>query len=201
MGTVKFWGRRILAASVAVGVLTAVGVVEATPAQALTGIGNGSFETPVVTPGTFQTFVAGMSMGAWTVSQGTVDLIGSGFWQATDGMQSLDLNGGQTGGVTQTFTTVPLLKYRVTYKLAGNPASGPTVKTGAVVANGGVIQNFSFDITGKSFTNMGYVGKETHFIATGLSSTLEFRSTNAGAFGPVIDEVEVVSCLLVICIG
>ena len=134
-----------------------IGLVEATPAQALTGIGNGSFETPVVTPGTFQTFAAGTSIGTWTVSQGTVDLIGSVFWQATDG--------------------------------------------GAVVANGGVIQSFTFDVTGKSFTNMGYVAKETHFIATGLTSTLEFRSTNAGAFGPVIDDVDVVSCLLVICIG
>jgi choice-of-anchor C domain-containing protein len=186
------------------GLLTGLSVVAAAPAQAITGIGNGSFETPVVTPGTFQNLGAGASIGAWTVSQGHVDLIGAGFWQAADGVQSVDLDGSSaplTGGVAQTFTTVPLLKYRVIYRLAGNPAQGPTVKTGEVVANGGVIQSFSFDITGKSFTNMGYVHKEAHFVATGLSSTLVFRSTTGSGFGPVIDDVDVESCLLVICLG
>ncbi|HEV8555542.1 MAG TPA: choice-of-anchor C family protein [Actinophytocola sp.] len=196
--------RRLVVTSMSAGLLTGLSVVAAAPAQAITGIGNGSFETPVVTPGTFQNLGAGASIGAWTVSQGHVDLIGAGFWQAADGVQSVDLDGSSaplTGGVAQTFTTVPLLKYRVIYRLAGNPAQGPTVKTGEVVANGGVIQSFSFDITGKSFTNMGYVHKEAHFVATGLSSTLVFRSTTGSGFGPVIDDVDVESCLLVICLG
>ena len=204
MRMIQTWGRRLLVGVVSVGVVIGLGVVEATPAQALTGFSNGSFETPVVTPGTFQDFAAGASLGAWRVSQGNVDLLGAGFWQAADGVQSVDLDGSAfplTGGVIQTFSTVPLLKYKVSYKLAGNPAAGPTVKTGQVLANGHVIQSFSFDVTGKSFTNMGYVGEQTHFIATSLSSTLEFRSTTGSGFGPVIDKVTVESCLLVICLG
>jgi choice-of-anchor C domain-containing protein len=194
-----------LATGIAImGLTTGLSFATAAPAQALTGFSNGSFETPVVTPGTFQNLGAGAAIGPWTVTQGHVDFIGAGFWQAADGVQSVDLDGSSAplaGGVAQTFTTVPLLKYRVTYRLAGNPAQGPTVKTGEVVANGGVIQSFSFDITGKSFTNMGYVHKEAHFVATGLSSTLVFRSTTGSGFGPVIDDVDVESCLLVICLG
>jgi hypothetical protein len=48
---------------------------------------------------------------------------------------------------------------------------------------------------------MGYVGKETHFIATGLSTILTFRSTTGSGYGPVIDKVTVESCLLIICLG
>ena len=187
----------------ATGLLAGLSVAVATPAQAISGIENGSFETPTAPPNGFANLGVGASIGAWTVTQGHVDLIGAGFWQAADGVQSLDLDGSSaplTGAVEQTFSTVPLLTYRISYKLAGNPAAGPTVKTGQVLVNGDVLQSFSFDVTGKSFTNMGYVGKHTQFTATGLSATLTFRSTTGSGFGPVIDKVQVESCLLVICL-
>lgn len=43
--------------------------------------------------GTFQRFFAPATMGAWTVTEGSVDLSGAGFWQTADGNQSLDLEG------------------------------------------------------------------------------------------------------------
>jgi choice-of-anchor C domain-containing protein len=194
--------RRLAAGALTIGLMAGLAITAATPAQALTGFNDGGFETPVATPGSFDRFFAPASLGPWTVTEGSVDLIGAGFWENAEGNQSLDLEGDVgIGAVAQTFTTIPLLKYKVSYKLAGNPASGPTIKTGQILANGNVIQNFSFDITGKSFANMGYVGKEAHFIATGLSSTLTFRSTSNSGFGPVIDKVRVESCLLVICLG
>jgi hypothetical protein len=61
------------------GIFHRLAVVSATPAQALTGFSNGSFETPVVTPNTFVNLGAGASIGAWTVSQGHVDLTGKSF--------------------------------------------------------------------------------------------------------------------------
>jgi choice-of-anchor C domain-containing protein len=202
MRTTKKWFRRLFTAAVAVGMMTAAGMVTAAPAQATTGLVDGSFENPVLPAGSgFQRLFAPATMGAWTVTQGSVDLSAAGFWQNADGNQSLDLDGAfDPGGVAQTFNTVPLLKYRVTYALAGNPASGPIIKTGKVLADGATIQHFSFDITGKNFTNMGYVYKHTYFIATGFSSTLEFRSTTGSGYGPVIDDVDVDSCLLVICL-
>jgi choice-of-anchor C domain-containing protein len=161
------------------------------------------FESPVVPPNTFVTFVAGQQMGVWTVTQDDVHLIGQSFWQAAEGVQSLDLDGstGANGGVAVTFHTLPLFAYRVSYALAGNPASGPTIKTGKVRVNGATAQQFSFDITGKSLANMGYVKKSFAVLATSGSMTLEFVSTTTpGGWGPVIDDVVVEKCLLVLCL-
>lgn len=196
--------RRLLVTVLSVGSFTGLAVVAATPAQAVTGISNESFETPVVTPYTLVNLGAGASIGAWTVSQGHVDLMGAGIWQAADGVQSVDLSGSSAplaGGVAQSFHTLPLLTYRVSYKLAGNPTGAPVVKSGRVLANGNVIQNFSFDVTGKTYANMGYVHKVATFVATGLTSTVEFQSNDNTAYGPVLDDVDVDSCLVVICLG
>jgi choice-of-anchor C domain-containing protein len=191
---------RFVVAAASVAVLSFVGVIAAAPASAATAFSNGSFEKPVVAPNTFVTVFAGQPLGAWTVTSGNVDLIGAGFWQAADGVQSLDLDGGQAGAVSQTFTTSPLFAYEVSFALAGNPVDLPVVKTGQVLVNGHVALNFSFDTTGKTEANMGYVHREFAFQATGNATTLEFASTTAGAFGPVIDNVEIQPCLLILCL-
>jgi choice-of-anchor C domain-containing protein len=136
------------------------------------------------------------------VTSGSVELNGAGFWQSADGDQSLDLDGADTGAISQTFATNLLTTYRVSYSLAGNPDDIPAVKTGKVVVNGHVAQNFSFDTTGTSRTNMGYVTKAFTFLSTGTSAKLEFVSTTTpGGYGPVIDKVSVASCLLIICVS
>ncbi|MCX4581333.1 choice-of-anchor C family protein [Streptomyces sp. NBC_01571] len=156
---------------------------------------DGSFETPTVPPATFQTFTAGQTIGPWQVTSGTADLIGAGYWQAAEGDQSLDLNGNNPGSVSQTFTTVPGTQYTVTYALAGNFGGPPTVKTGQVRIDGQDVQNFSFDVTGKTRTNMGYINRQVTFVATGTSTTLSFASTTPNsAWGPVIDDVTVKPC-------
>jgi hypothetical protein len=96
--------------------------------------------------------------------------------------------------VSQNFTTVPGKRYTVTYSLAANPAGGPAVKTGKVLVDGQNFQNFSFDTTGKTMSNMGYVTREVSFVATGATTTLAFASTLSGAYGPVIDDVSVRAC-------
>jgi len=198
------WNRRLLVGVLTTGAMVGLSLTATGPAQAEAlggGIANGSFETPALPPGSAQAFVGGQSIGAWKVNAGgSVDVMTSGFWQAADGKQSLDLNGDSPGGISQTFNTLGLLTYRVSFKLAGNPVGGPTVKTGQVLANGHVVGNFSFDTTGKTTTNMGYVSKAVFFPGGG-STTLQFRTTTPDTFGPVIDDVDVQSCLLVICIG
>jgi choice-of-anchor C domain-containing protein len=191
---------RFVSAAAAVVVLSCVGVFAAAPANAATAFGDGGFETPVVAPHTFVTIFAGQPIGPWTVTSGNVDLIGAGFWQAAAGVQSLDLDGGQAGAVSQTFATSPLFAYEVSFALAGNPVDLPVVKTGQVIVNGQVALNFSFDTTGKTEANMGYVHREFAFKATGNATTIEFASTTAGAFGPVIDDVQVEPCLLILCL-
>ncbi|MCA2230474.1 choice-of-anchor C family protein [Nonomuraea aurantiaca] len=168
-----------------------------TSAAATSGLGNGSFEQLDIAPDYFQNFVAGESIGTWRVSMGSVDLIRANFWQASDGRQSLDLNGSgdrPVGGVQQTFATRPGETYEVVYSLAGNPGGDATAKTGAVLVNGAVVQSFSFGSSTSTREDMRYQTRKVRFIAIGLSTTLEFRSTTEGAYGPVIDDVDVGRC-------
>ncbi len=179
-------------------------VIVAFPVPASAGAaitGDTTFENPVVTPNTFATFVAGQQMGAWTITRGDVHLIGEGFWQAADGVQSVDLDGGVNGGLARHFSTTPLLTYRVSYALAGNFVAAPVIKTGKVLVNGDVRQQFAFDTTGATAQDMNYTKKQFLFIATGFSTTIEFVSTTTPqGWGPVIDDVDVETCLLpVLC--
>ena len=196
------WWQRLFVGAGMVGAMAGAGAITAAPIGAATDLSNGSFETPVIAPNTFQTFYTGQSIGAWKVTAGNVDLSGVGFWQVADGVQSLDLNGNTNGAITQTFSTAPLVTYEVSYALAGNPHGGPAVKTGKVLINDKVAQDFSFDITGKTPAKMGYVTKEFIFTASGPSTTLQFSSTTSpSVYGPVIDNVKVESCLIIICLS
>jgi choice-of-anchor C domain-containing protein len=158
------------------------------------------FETPVLIPGGISQFNAGQKIGIWTVTFGDVHLTDRGVWQATEGKQSLDLDGIHNGGVATTINTVPLVTYRIDFQLAGNPDAGPAIKTGQVRVNGVVVDSFDFDITGKSRSNMGYVNSSLFVITTASSINLEFASTTTPAgWGPVIDNVVVRSCTIIIC--
>lgn len=157
-------------------------------------LADGSLETPRVKPNTFQTFTAGQFLGPWKVTIGSVDLKDAGYWQAAKGKQSMDLNGNETGAVSQTFATVTGTAYTVRYALAGNSdGQAPAVKTGTVLIDGQNVQDLSFDATGKTHTDMGYVTRQVHFVATGKSTTLTFASTTPNAGGPVIDDVTVIA--------
>ncbi|MFE6866163.1 choice-of-anchor C family protein [Kitasatospora sp. NPDC057692] len=162
--------------------------------RALSRFDDGSFETPKAPANAFTNLTTGQTIGPWSITAGNVDLIGAGFWQAAEGDQSLDLNGSTAATVAQSFTTVPGTTYSVTYALAGNPGGGPAVRTGRVLIDGQNFQDFSFDVTGKTRAAMGYVGHQFAFVAQGASTTLSFGSTVAGAYGPVIDNVQVTEC-------
>ncbi|MEV0925847.1 choice-of-anchor C family protein [Streptomyces spongiicola] len=204
--------KRLCAALAAAALLAGVGTAAASPAHsahsartvaalaATTAFTNGSFETPTVPPNSFSTFVAGQTMGLWQVESGSVDLVDDGFWQAAEGDQSVDLNGGTAGRLSQTFTTEPGTKYTVTYSLAGNPAGPPTVKSGEVRIDGQNFQGFTFNTAGKTFANMSYVTRQFTFVANNTSTKLTFASTSGPtAYGPVIDDVKVKSCSC--CVG
>ncbi|MGA5816741.1 choice-of-anchor C family protein [Kitasatospora sp. NPDC094028] len=184
----------------AVTLLVASATVLAAPAQAAGGhraasrFDDGSFESPKAPANGFTELTAGQTIGPWQVTGGSVDLIGAGLWQAAEGDQSLDLNGNAAGTVAQTFTTTPGATYSVTYALAGNPGGAPALKTGRAEIDGQDFQDFSFDVTGKTTADMGYVGRQFSFVARNSTTTLSFASTNPGAFGPVLDDVQVKEC-------
>ncbi|MGW3229741.1 choice-of-anchor C family protein [Kitasatospora sp. NPDC001095] len=154
----------------------------------------GGFEYPKAPAKAFVTVAANQAIGPWRVTAGNVDLIGAGFWQAVEGDQSIDLDGSTNGAIAQTFATVPGTTYTVTYALAGNPAGGTPVRTGVARIDGQDFQAFSFDTTGRTASAMGYVGRQFTFVAQNPTTTLGFTSTVAGAYGPVIDNVQVKEC-------
>jgi choice-of-anchor C domain-containing protein len=186
----------LIAPALAAALVSAAGAAGAEePGVLVSRFDNGSFESPFAQADSFTNFPAGTYIGPWRVTGGSVDLVDNGLWQAAEGDQSLDLNGANTGAVAQTFTTTPGETYTVTYALAGNPGGGPALKTGRVLLDGQNIQDFSFDVTGRSFTGMGYIRRQVTFVATGATTTLAFASTTPGsAYGPVVDDVQVTSC-------
>jgi len=159
---------------------------------------NGSFEDPVVT-GNFNTVT---SLPGWIIAAGSVN-IGTAsvdqihyYWQPAVGLQSIDLDGTSADGneaarIYQDIATVPGQSYLLTFALAGNPDSGPAVKTVDVSA-GTAAQTFTFDTTGKSKSNMGWTYHALPFTATGVTTQIQFDSTTYGYYGPALDAVSVV---------
>ncbi len=178
--------RRVLAVSALV-LLTAASA-SATPFQ------NGSFESASVNPGAgFTVLPAGSTaITGWT-TLGVIDYIG-GYWQAADGVRSLDLNGNAgPGGILQTFDTVVGTAYGVQFAMAGNPDGPPTAN--GVFATAGLFAGvFNFnEPAGSSLGNMNWQYLNYfEFTAISTSTTLIFISTTASQFfGPALDRVSV----------
>jgi len=162
---------------------------------------NGSFETGPFA-GSFVNLAGGTtSITGWVVTGEGIDYIGT-LWVAADGTHSLDLDGSVAstttppfvhGGIAQTFATTPGTNYLVTFNLAGNPFGAPTIKPLGIFA-AAQQANFTFDVTGKSAGNMGWLPESWTFTANSASTTLEFRSLTVSpftGFGPALDNVSV----------
>ena len=107
-----------LAASVVALSISVVG-----SAHAASIVTDGDFSNP---PGgsTFSTYTAGTtsnSFGPWTVTSGSIDLIGN-YWQnPSAGGGSVDLDGNNPGGISQTLNNLNPGNYVLTFSLSGNP--------------------------------------------------------------------------------
>ncbi len=148
---------------------------------------DGGFEAPSTT-GDYTTISASGGLGAWTVNSGSVDLIHS-YWAPSEGLQSLDLNGAEAGSISQSFATGIGQTYNVTFSMAGNPDQ-PSAKSIDVGANG--VHTFSFDSTGQTKANMGWVTKSFTFVANDSSSTLSFAGSPSNSYyGAALDNISV----------
>lgn len=161
-------------------------------------ITNGSFESPVVTPGTCLNLEVGsLAITGWEVTGESIDLCDTAAIQAADGQQSLDLDGfnNHRGGVIQQFPTVSGQDYLVSFQMAGN-IGDPVIKTMRVEA-AGQFAEFLFDTTGHSLPSMGWEARAWIFTADGPTADLEFFSLDtlddcgACAAGPALDNVSV----------
>jgi choice-of-anchor C domain-containing protein len=152
---------------------------------------NGSFEAPIV-GGSHLLKYAPYTFGGWILESGSLDIVRT-IWTAAEGVQSLDLSGAGAGTIYQDLPTVAGKQYTLTFQMAGNFVTNPAVKSMEVFWNGTSLGIFTFDVTGRSATNMGWV---THslpaLVATGATTRLKFVSLTNTAYGPALDDVHVV---------
>ena len=190
--------RRLLTAICIVLALIMVGLVGNANANMIL---NGSFESgPALLDavGLYQNvYPPSTEIDNWTVITSNINYIG-GYWQHSDGERSLDLNGQDGGGgVEQSFATNIGQEYTVNFDMSGNPSTHPDnitpIKWMRVLAAGDSA-DFSFDITGQSFGDMGWVTKSWSFVAIDTTTTLQFISLDNTSlrWGPALDNVEVV---------
>jgi choice-of-anchor C domain-containing protein len=178
---------RGVAAALCVSALTATSAIAA-PFQ------NGSFETGTLTnTGTFDSLAAGSTaITGWTVVGQGVDYMG-GAWVGADGAREIDLlSCGTSGGVAQSFDTVPGALYNVSFSMAGNPDGGIKTITATAAA---ATANFTFNTAGFSASNMGWATRSFQFTATGASTTLTIlggiQGGGSSCAGSALDNVSV----------
>lgn len=93
-----------------------------------------------------------------------------GSWQAANGARSLDmLSCGVSGGVQQTFDTVPGATYGVSFSLAGNPDGGSKTLT---VSAASATANYTFNTAGASASAMNWSARSFSLLATTRTTTL-----------------------------
>jgi choice-of-anchor C domain-containing protein len=164
----------------------------AAPAGAV-AIVNGSFEMGVDTGGSFVTLPAGSNgIDGWTVGGYGVDYVGP-YWQASDGVRSVDLSGPNAGSVSQTIDTVAGHTYQVTFDLSGNPDGGTGNKIAVISISGSLPLIQTYTVTaGNSHSNMNWQTYSYQFTAFSDKSTLTFASAEYTPYGPALDNVGIV---------
>lgn len=169
---------------------------------------NGSFEDGAFDTNspTFNTLNAtNTNIAGWEVTSGSIDWIGS-YWQASDGVRSLDMNGLTAGTILQSIPTVMGQAYTVTFDISGNPDGGPAAKTLEIIATIGGSQSFSYSTAdnGTTKSNMKWKTESFTFTAGSSLTTLAFTSLTTGdsgvggypnAFGPALDNVVMVAAV------
>ncbi|MEM7470331.1 MAG: choice-of-anchor C family protein [Pseudomonadota bacterium] len=153
---------------------------------------NGSFEDPGTFNGNFTTFGAGsFALNGWTINSGSIDLINT-YWENSDGFYSINLDGASPGSISQTMTGLSVGKsYKLAFDMAAN-TDGANDVVGVTAAVGRDFQSFTFDGTGNSRNDMGWLTYTMEFTATAQSMLLSFSSDSpSGPYGAALDNISV----------
>ena len=145
---------------------------------------NGSFEQPAISGA----FVANLNSGIdnWSITGTNVDIIRS-LWSASEGQQSIDLNGSGPGGVEQSLNTVAGMSYTVAFDLSKNSGEGSSSAAIQVSADGqSAVHTFSGASTS---SDMLWEARSFSFVADNTSATLNIVSQSPSASGPALDNV------------
>ncbi len=184
-------------------ILALMSIIGTTRAQNLIdttyGEGAGSFELPgFATADGYITLADGSTaITGWTVDQAALDWVAPAYWNPSDGIFSLDLNGFfVAGGIHTTIPTIPGTSYGVSFDLAGFVATGsPSNPKSVEVSVGTSTKSFSMPVptvTGQKPITVNWTQHRFDFVASTTSSTLSFRSLVPGdASGLLLDNVSV----------
>jgi choice-of-anchor C domain-containing protein len=170
---------------VALVTMTAI-ALEAAPCMANL-VKNGNFANGTNPGSSYITVYPGMTtITDWTVVSGNVDYCG---WGADADARSIDMSGYYADGtLKQNITGLTIgQEYMLTFAMGGNLSGYPIVKT-LEVDIAGVSKTFTFDITGKTWTNM-WTDESFAFTAIGTTADLLFVSHSYGGYGAMLDDV------------
>lgn len=153
---------------------------------------NGGFEQPAFNDAFRLLNPGDTSLPGWTIDGAGIGHIGS-YWQASEGNQSVELNLFAAGGISQYVPTQPGKQYRISFDLSGQPNAGPAIKQLQVIWEGLRVDMESFDVTGRTLSDMGWSHREVIVTAKGSSAALRlFGSDPANVDGgPALDNVSV----------
>lgn len=125
----------------------------------------------------------------WSHVAGTIELMSGNYWWGAGGAgdQSLDLNGNGPGTIHQDVHLGPG-RYAVDFALAGNPDGGDVKQVRVWL--GDSYNDFSFDSSGRSHTDMGWEIERSIFaIGSEGLYTLKFESLTSGPWGVALDDI------------
>ena len=154
---------------------------------------NGGFEDPPLPSGT--DFVVNATIPGWNIDSGAIDLVRA-YWKPVEGYQSIDLSAYERGKISQVIPTKAGNQYALAFRMAGNMAGPPTIKQLAVYWDGNYIGTYSFDTTGKTASNMGWIQIIIQDLPASTGSTvISFADVSEGNtwYGVALDDIIVTS--------
>jgi hypothetical protein len=152
---------------------------------------DGGFEDPAIS-GPYATYGGGGHFGPWQVDGAGVDLERD--VTPASGSQSLDLNAGAPGSVSQLLATAPGAAYTLQFSYAANPACGDRAMHFDVTWNGVAVAQLDASSAGHTAGAEGWQPSPVYTLPVSPlnPSRLGFASTApAGPCGPMLDDVRV----------
>ena len=155
---------------------------------------NGGFEAGAAISPTIPVLAVapgGTSLTGWTVVNGAVSIVTSDYWVPIAGTRSVALSSTGPGAIQQSFPSTPGANYRLTFWIAGEPFSTPTIKHLRVTA-GPAQADYTFDIAPAWNWDMFWTQHTLDFTANASTTTVRFASQDDTQWGPAIDEASLV---------
>jgi choice-of-anchor C domain-containing protein len=146
---------------------------------------NGGFDQGA-DPGGYKGYTTKDKLPGWTVTKGSVDVIGT-YFKCSHG-RCLDMDGSNNGTIRQTIATEAGKKYRLSFALSANPQCGDPKKVLRVSAGK---ESKQFVVMSKP--TIPWVRRTWDFTADADKTPLTFASVGKdSACGPMLDDVAVV---------